>query len=135
MEIITMSGMSDYLEVALNNAVFNATSFSVTTVYVSLHVADPGDATGTSEIADSGYIRKAGSFGVPGATDGTCANDVEVLFNALADVATLNLSYFGIWDASTVGNYLGSGALATTKDFSQGDVPRFPVGSLVATRS
>ena len=130
-----MSGMSDYLEVALNNAVFNAISFSVTTVYVSLHVSDPGDATGLGEITDSGYVRKAGSFGTPGATDGTCANDVEVLFNALSDVATLNISYFGIWDAATLGNYLGSGTLATAKDFSQGDVPRFPIGSLVATMS
>jgi len=130
-----MAGMSDYLEVAINNAVFNATAFSVTTVYVSLHISDPGDATGAGEITDSGYIRKAASFGAPGATDGTCANDAEVLFAALADVATLNISYFGLWDAATVGNYLGSGALATAKDFSQGDVPRFPVASLVATMS
>lgn len=130
-----MTGMSDYLEVALNNAVFNNTSFAVTTVYVSLHTADPGDATGTSEVTDSGYIRKAASFGAPNATTGTCANDVEVLFNALSDVATINLSYFGIFDAATAGNYLGSGALATAKDFSQGDVPRFPVGSLVSTMS
>ncbi len=130
-----MSGMSDYLEVALNNAVFNATSFSVTTVYVSLHTADPGDATGTSEVTDSGYVRKAGSFGAPVSGAGTCSNDAEVLFDALADVGTINLSYFGLWDAATVGNYLGSGTLATAKDFSQGDVPRFPIGSLVATMS
>lgn len=128
-----MTGMSDYLEVQVNNAVFNNIALQVAQVYVGLHVADPGDASGVSEITDSGYIRKAASFGTPVSGAGTCANDAEVLFNALSDVATLNLSYFTIWDAATGGNYLGSGALATPKDFSQGDVPRFPIGSLVAT--
>ena len=131
-----MTGMSDYLEDAFNNALFNATAFSVTTVYVSLHTADPGDtSTPSGEISDSGYVRIAGSFGVPVNGAGTCANDTEVLFAALADVATLSLTHFGLWDAATVGNYLGSGALATSKDFSQGDVPRFPIGSLVSTMS
>ena len=130
-----MSGMSDYLEVAINNAIFNNTSFAVAQVYVSLHTADPGDSTGASEVTDSGYARKSGSFGTPGATDGTCANDAEILFNALADVATINISYFGLWDAASSGNFLGGGAVATAKDFSQGDVPRFPVGSLVSTLS
>lgn len=130
-----MAGMSDYLEVKINDAVFNATAFSVAQVYVSLHTGDPGDATGVSEITDSGYIRKAASFGTAHATNGTCANDAEVLFNALADVATLNISHFGLWDAASGGNYLGSGAVAVPKNFSQNDVPRFPIASLVSTMS
>jgi hypothetical protein len=133
-----MTGMSDYLEVAFNNALFNNTAFSVTTVYVGLHTADPTDVSATAaanEITDSGYIRKAGSFAAPHATAGTCANDAEILYAAMADVATVVVTHFCLWDAATSGNYLGSGALATSKSFSQGDVPRFPIGSLVATMS
>ena len=133
-----MTGMSDYLEVQFNNALFNNVSFAVTTVYVGLHTADPTDVSATAtanEITDSAYVRIAGSFGTPGATDGTCANDAEILYAAMADVATVVVTHFSLWDAATVGNYLGSGALATSKSFSQGDVPRFPIGSLVATMS
>jgi hypothetical protein len=130
-----MSGMSDYLEQKVAEAVFKATAFSVSSVYVSLHTADPGDASGASELADSGYARKAATFGSVVSGAGTISNDAEVLFNAVSDVGSVSITHFGLWDSASGGNYLGSGALATPKGFSQGDVPRFPAGSLVATFS
>lgn len=130
-----MAGMSDYLEVAINNAIFNAIPFSVSQVYVSLHTGDPGDASGVNEITDSGYLRKAASFGTPESATGICKNDLEVVFNALADVATVNITHFGLWSAASGGNYLGSGAVAVPKNFTQNDVPRFPINSLVSTLS
>lgn len=130
-----MSGMSDFTEAAVLNAICNNSSFAVAQVYVSLHTADPGDASGANELTDSGYARKASSFGAAVSPGGTCANDAEVLGNAIADAGPFSVSHFGIWDAVSGGNYLGSAALATTKVFSQGDVPRFPVGALVLTAS
>jgi len=127
--------MSDYLEGKVLDALCNNVSFAVAQVYVSLHTADPGDATGANELTDGGYARKSASFGTPVSPGGTCANDLEVLFNAISDTGPFTITHFGLWDAAVAGNYLGSGALATSKVFSQADTPRFPVGSLILTAS
>lgn len=56
--------ISNYAELALLNAVFNATAFGlVGDPYVSLHTADPGE-TGASEVAGGAgpYARQQVAF-------------------------------------------------------------------------
>ena len=55
--------MSNYLEEELLDQVFNNLSApAITTPYISLHTADPGE-TGASECTGGSYARQAGSFG------------------------------------------------------------------------
>lgn len=128
-----MSGMTDYTEVAVLNAALNGVAFQVSNQYVQLHVGDPGESGASNVLSDSGASRKAGSFGSPTSGAGTCANDAEIVFNTIVDTGPFVVSHFSIWDALTSGNCILKGALAISKSFSQDDVPRFPVGSLIVT--
>jgi len=91
--------MSDYLENAVLEAVLNATALSVTTPYISLHTANPGDA-GADELTGGGYARQSQSFAA--AASGDCSSDADCNFTNL----TGTVVGFGIWDASTAGNLL-----------------------------
>lgn len=128
-----MSALTDAYEVNVLNALLNNVALQEANQFISLHTADPGETGSTAELTDSGYARKSASFGTPVSGAGTCANDAEVLFNAIADAGPFTVTHFGIWTAATGGSCIIKGALATSKQFSQNDVPRFPVGSLVVT--
>ena len=92
--------MSDYLENALLDAVFNNVSLAVTTPYCSLHTADPGE-TGGNEVSGGSYARQSTSFGA--AASGDCATDADVEFT---DMPAVTVEAFGFFDASTAGNAL-----------------------------
>jgi len=130
-----MSGLSDYAEEAVLEALLLNTALQVTTPYVSLHTADPGDSGAANELSDSGYARKAASFSNPTAGAGTTSNSADITFNAIADATTYTVTHVGIWDSVSGGNLLLTAALTTSKQFSQNDVPRFPTGSLTVTAS
>jgi len=119
--------ISDYLENELLDAVYNADAFSVTTPYVSLHTADPGE-TGASEVTGGSYARQAGSFGV--ASGGAVSNDALIEFT---DMPACTVTHVGVWDAATAGNFLWGGALAASKTVNAGDTFQIPVGDLDVT--
>ena len=103
-----------------------------TTCYVSLHTADPADA-GASEISGAGYARIGPvAFGNAGNNPTVASNSAIATFPA-ATGSWGTVSYFGVWDAVTAGNFLGSGALATPKAVSNGDTARFLAGALTIT--
>ncbi len=128
-----MSGLSDYAEVAVLNAILRNTSLQVTTVYTSLHTADPGDAGAANELTDSGYARKVATFDAPTSGAGTTQNSSDVTFNAIDDAGPFTVTHVGLWDSLTTGNLLLTAALTASKQFSLNDVPRFPAGSLTVT--
>jgi len=78
-------------------------SFAVTTTYLSLHSASPGD-TGANEISGGSpaYARKSTVWNA--ATGGSMDNsDTPVI-----DVpASTTVTHLGVWDAVTAGNFLG----------------------------
>lgn len=126
-----MAGFSDYLETALLNATLRNTTYtSPATVYLSLHSADPGD-TGASELAaTNGYARNACAFDAP--SGGACLNtDAEVFTASGGD--WLAATHFGIWDASTAGNCLYSGALASPRTIADGETGTIAAGALSIT--
>lgn len=128
-----MSGLSDYAEVAVLNALLRNVSLQVTQSYASLHTADPGDAPAANELTDSGYARKSVTFAVPTSGAGTTSNSADVTFNSIADAGPFTVTHVGLWDAVSGGNMLITAALNSSKTFSQNDVPRFPTGSLTVT--
>jgi hypothetical protein len=105
-----------------------------TSAFVSLHTGDPGN-TGATEVSTSGtgYVRKSVAFSsaVVGNTTVASNNAVVSFDPALAGWGTI--SYFGIWDAATAGNFRGSGTLASAKNVNLNDTARFLAGTLTIT--
>lgn len=97
--------ISNFLEDAFLNKVFNNTDFTVATPYISLHTADPGE-TGANEAVGGSYGRQSGSFGV--AASGLISSDANITFTSMpaGDIAG-----WGAWDASSGGNCLWTGWL------------------------
>ena len=117
------TGLSSYLANAFLNSVGNATSFSVSTAYVKLHIGDPG-ANGTTHPATE-TTRKAVSFGAAGS--GSMASDADVTWTAIA--GSEDATYFTAWDASTAGNFLFSGTISGNA-YTAGDTYTIPSASL-----
>lgn len=122
--------LSDYLEVKLLEHTFRNTAYtSPTTVYLSLHTADPVE-TGTNEVTGGSYARQSIAFAAAATPAGTIANSGTVTFSSMP-VATS--THFAIWDASTAGNCLITGALGASKTTASGDAVQFAASSVVIT--
>lgn len=125
---------SDYLEDALLKHVFTNTGYtSPSSLYVALYTTAPSDAGGGTELAGSGYARKAVSFTVSG-TSTLATNSAAVEFDA-ATGSWGTIVAVGIFDASTSGNLLAWSELATSKAIATGDILRIPSGELDITLS
>ncbi|HHB12213.1 MAG TPA: hypothetical protein ENK62_03325 [Chromatiales bacterium] len=116
--------ISDYLENKILDKVLSATDFTVTTVYVSLHTADPGE-TGGNEVSGGSYARQSASFG--SASAGTASNSATLSFT---DMPAATITHVGLWDASTAGNFLWGGALTASKTTNAGDTFQIAAGDL-----
>lgn len=119
--------ISNYLEQAILNAVFNNTSLAIATPFVSLHTADPGE-TGANEVTGGSYARQSGSFGA--ASGGAISSDAGVSFTGMP---AATITHVGVWDASTAGNFLWGGALAASKTTNSGDTFTIATGDLDVT--
>ena len=74
-----MAEISNYLENALINGTLRATTFTApTTVYISLHTADPTDAGSGTEVSGGSYIRQSATFAAP--SSGASASNADVTF-------------------------------------------------------
>ena len=114
-----MAGFSDAYETAILNHVFRTTALAqASSVYVSLHTADPGD-TGASEVSGGSYARAAvsradASWNAP-ATSGSgkaITNAGAIAFpTATADWGTV--THVGFWDAASAGTFIAGGALTS----------------------
>ena len=130
-----MGNISDYLANELLDHIFGKGAYTPpTNIYVELSTTAPTDA-GTNVTPPSGnnYSRKqtapadwnASSVGASRIID----NAVAIEFaEATGDWGTL--SHFALFDAPSGGNFLGWGALATSKAVGSGDTARFAAGDL-----
>ena len=122
--------LSNYTETKVMDAIFNNVSpaaLQLANRYIKLHVGDPGEdgtanaATETTRKALTGAASSNGVF--------TSTNDL-----AWTDVAgTETYTHVSLWDASTGGNCLWTGALTASKAVNQHDNFTIPAGSAVAT--
>lgn len=120
------TGISSYLGNAWLDALGNATSFSVTTVYIKLHIGDPG-ANGTANAATE-TTRKSASFGA--ASGGILTSDADITWTNIA--GSQDATHFSAWDNLTAGNFLFSGTI-TANAYSAGDTYTIASGSLTAS--
>ena len=113
--------ISNYAELALLITLRN-TSFAVAATYVKLHTGDAGEAGTTNAASET--TRKAISFSA--ASSGSMASSATVEWTNVA--ATETYSHWSLWDASTAGNCLWTGALSTSAAVTAGDT--FQITSL-----
>lgn len=120
------TGLSAYTADKFLDALGNNTSFAVTTVYVKLHVGDPG-ANGTANPATE-TTRKSVSFAA--ASGGSIASDASVSWTNIA--GSEDATHFTAWDNETAGNFLFSG-LITGNPYTAGDTLTIASGALTAS--
>ena len=120
------TGVSSYLANAWLDAVGNNTSFAVATVYVKLHVGDPG-ANGTSNAATE-TTRKAASFAA--ASTGSIASDAAITWTNIA--GSQDATHFTAWDNISAGNLLFSGTI-TANAYTAGDTFTISSGALTVS--
>jgi hypothetical protein len=116
--------ISNYLENKILDAVGNNVSLAVAQAYVKLHLSDPGEDGLTGAAGNT--TRVAVSFAV--AASGSMASDADVNWTGVSTSETY--SHISLWDASSAGNCLWSGALTASKAVTAGDNFTIPSGSL-----
>lgn len=115
------TGPSEYLINQWLDATFNNDSFAIGTVYIQLHVGDPGGA-GTLNVATE-TTRKALSSAT--ATAAGIASDAALTWPAIA--GSQDPTHWSAWDVSSGGNFLGSG-LITSAAYTAGQTFTIPIG-------
>lgn len=111
-----MTGISDYAEDKLLDAVLNNTSYAAGgDPYVKLHTGDPGEA-GTSNAAAE-TTRKQASFNA--ASGGSCALASSISWTSYPAAETV--SHISLWDNVSAGNCLWKGALSSSVTMAIGD--------------
>ena len=116
--------ISNYAELAFLDTL-RGTSYSAAATYIKLHTGDPGEA-GTSNAATEA-TRKSISFSA--ASSGSMTSSATVEWTNVSTTETY--SHWSLWDNSTAGNCLWSGALASSAAVTAGDT--FQITSLTLT--
>lgn len=127
---------SNYLENAILDHVLGGGDYTrPATVYLSLHTADPGE-TGANETSGTNYARKSvtnNNTNFPAAASGVKTLNVTQTFATPGSGGWGTVTHFGIWDASSAGNFLFGGALTVSKAINSGDTVQFSGGNLTVT--
>ena len=120
---------SNYLETKVLDHVFGATAYTApSTLYLSLHTANPDEDGSGAEVSTSGtaYARQAVAFTTSG---NTTSNTAAVEYpTATSNFGTV--THVGVYDAATSGNLLCYATLTSSKTIETGDVFRVPAGDL-----
>ena len=108
--------ISNYAELKILEHTTGKTSWTMpATVYVKLHLGDPGEAaTSNAAVEDT---RKVAAWAT--AASGAIATSATVEWTNVA--ATETYSHWSMWDDLTAGNALWSGALSTSAAVTAGD--------------
>ena len=130
-----MAGPSNFVrEAVLNWIRGTAMPAAPTTVYVSLHTADPG-LNGTGETSGTGYARIAVTYSAP-ADDGSdemISNNAVLTFGPAGSGGwTGPITHFGLWQhltSTAAANYIWGGT-STNRTVNEGDSYQFATSNL-----
>lgn len=118
---------NDFLEWLFNAS---ATSTAPTNIWIQLHTADPG-AAGTTAVAGNA-TRKDLTSSMGTASAGAIANTVAVTWTTGEVDTSEDYTHWSLWDASTAGTFLCSGAV-TANAVTSGDEFTIPIGDIDAS--
>lgn len=127
-----MGNISDYLANALLNHIFGKGTYTPpANIYVELSTTAPTDSGGNvTPPSGGGYARKQTAPSDWNMAAGRIIDNANAIEFAEASGSWGTISYFTLWDAAEAGNFLGWGALATSKAVDSGDTARFAAGDL-----
>lgn len=134
-----MGSFNDYLEKELLDHVFGNAAYSApATLWVRLYTAAPNDAGGGTEATYSGYspvsvANNATNFPAATGVTATKQNANAISFASNTGTGTQTIVAAAICDASTGGNFLVWGALASSKAIGPGDIPKFNASAITLT--
>lgn len=115
--------ISNYAELKILEHATGKTSWTMpTTLYVKLHTGDPGE-DGTANAA-ANTSRQSASWA--SAASGSIATSATISWTNVSNTETY--SHWTLWDNSTAGNCIWTGALSTTASVTAGDT--FQITSL-----
>lgn len=122
---------------AIANVADNAASAPLTTLYVSLHTADPGESGDqtTSEVAYTSYARVAVARTTGGWTvsANSVSNAAAITFPT-ATGGSGTVTHFAVGTAaSSTGKILYSGTVSPNLSVSNGIAPEYAIGQLTIT--
>jgi hypothetical protein len=108
--------ISNYAELKILEHTTGKTAWTMpTNVYLKLHTADPGEAATTAAAGET--TRKSVSWAT--AASGSIASSATVEWTNVASTETY--THWSLWDASTAGNALWTGALSSSAAVTAGD--------------
>lgn len=120
----------NYLQKAVLEHVFGATTYPKPTVYVGLFTASPGPVGGGTEVSGGNYARVPyGATVTAGGSPTQVTNAADINFPA-ATSSWGQITFAALFDAATGGNMLAYGALQAPRDIAAGDAFRFAVSAL-----
>lgn len=119
--------ISNYLEAKWLEMLRGTAYTAPAAVYVKLHTADPGEDGTTS--AASNTTRQAATFAAASSGAGTMATSATLTWTSVP--ASETYSHWSMWDASSAGNCLWTGALASSATVAIGDT--FQITALTLT--
>lgn len=127
-----MGAFSNYLEEKIVEHVLRNNAITPpTTVYVALFESDPGEATGGTETAYTGYARQPAAWTALDA-NGQTKNVDALTFPANGNAAaSVTITHLALYDAATNGNCLFYAQLSASKTLSPGDVLSFAANAIV----
>ena len=115
--------ISNYAELKILEHTTGKTAWTMpTTVYIKLHTADPGE-DGTTAAATN-TSRQSAAWAT--AATGSIATNATITWTNVSTTETY--SHWSLWDASTAGNCLWTGALSSSAAVTAGDT--FQITSL-----
>jgi hypothetical protein len=115
--------ISNYAENKILDHVTGEASWTMpTTVYVKLHTGDPGEAATSNAATET--TRKAATWSA--ASSGSIATDATIEWTNVSTTETY--THWSLWDNSTAGNALWTGALSASAAVTAGDT--FQITSL-----
>lgn len=136
---------ADLLKLLLNatpiaNVADNAVTAPLTSLYVALHTADPGDAgnQSTSEIAYTGYARVAvarttGGWTISGTTPTIASPVAAIAFGAMTAGVGGTVTFFSVGSlASGTGKIFYSGTVSPSIVVSNGVTPSLTTASTIS---
>lgn len=143
-----MAGFTDTIENSLIDALFRGQTITfLTTVYVALYTAAPGEAGGGTEATYTGYARvgvvaslanwagtqSAGSTAASSGTGGQTSNNGAITFGAPTS-GPQTVTHFSLMSASSAGTMWSFGTLTSSRTLNNGDAaPSFAAGALTFT--
>lgn len=138
-----MTALSDYLESALLEEIFNNVAFAAPDTFIALFTTATTDAGGGTEVSGVNYARIEVNPETPGTPPswntavvdgiGFLVDNREAIDFAVAGAGGWGtITHVAIFDAVTAGNSLMHGALTSSVVINDGSQFSFPVGDLNA---